>query len=160
MKRIKSWRFKGNELTYLKSALNTGFKAGADGAFTTRFESLFSEKYHQDYAVAFNSGTTTLHAILLAIGCKSNDEVLVPSLTPLMCGLAIHYTGGIPVYVDVDEDTFLMDPFDLESKITKKTKAIMVVHMYGAVCDMKEIMRISKKYMESQEVGVSKIRNT
>ena len=144
--RIKSWRFQGNELSYLKAVLNTGFKAGADGAFTTKLEGLFSKEYHQEYAIAFNSGTTTLHAILLAIGCKSNDEVLVPSLTPLMCGLAIHYTGATPVYVDVNEDTFLMDPLDLESKITKKTKAIMAVHMYGAVCDMKEIMRISKKY--------------
>lgn len=146
MKRIKSWRFQGNELAYLTSVLNTGFKAGADGAFTTKLESLFSDKYYQNYAIAFNSGTTTLHAILLAIGCKPSDEVLVPSLTPLMCGLAIHYTGATPVYVDVNENTFLMDPFDLESKITKKTKAIMAVHMYGAVCDMKEIMRISKKY--------------
>jgi perosamine synthetase len=146
MKRIKSWRFKGNELKYLTNVLNSGFKAGADGAFTTKLEGLFSEKYRQEYAVAFNSGTTTLHAILLAIGCKPKDEVLVPSLTPLMCGLAIYYTGATPVYVDVNEDTFLIDPLDLESKITNKTKAIMAVHMYGAVCDMKEIMRISKKY--------------
>jgi perosamine synthetase len=146
MKKIKSWRFQGNERNYLTEVLNSGFKAGADGAFTTKLEKLFSEKYNQEYAIAFNSGTTTLHSILLAIGCTSKDEVLVPSLTPLMCGLAIHYTGATPVYVDVDENTFLIDPIDLESKITKKTKAIMAVHMYGAVCDMKEIMRISKKY--------------
>jgi perosamine synthetase len=63
-----------------------------------------------------------------------------------MCGLSIFYTGATPVYVDVDESTFLMDPVDLENKITSRTKAILVVHMYGAVCDLKSIAEISNKY--------------
>ena len=141
-----SWRFQGNELKYLEEVLALGFKAGSDGAFTTRFEKLFASVYGQKFAIAFNSGTSTLHSILLALDCKQGDEVLVPSLTPLMCGLSIHYTGARPVYVDVDQDTFLIDPVDLESKITPRTKAIMAVHMYGAVCDMENIMKIGKKY--------------
>jgi perosamine synthetase len=146
MFKAKSWRFKGNEAKYVKQVLDSGFKAGSDGAFTTKLEKLFALSYEQKYAIAFNSGTSTLHSILLGIGCKTGDEVLVPSLTPLMCGLSIHYTGATPVYVDVNQDTFLMDPADLESKISTKTKAIMVVHMYGAVCDMEKIGKISEKF--------------
>ena len=83
---------------------------------------------------------------MLALDCGPGDEVLVPSLTPLMCGLTIHYTGATPVYVDSKTDTFLMDPRDLESKINERTKAIKMVHMYGGVCNIKEIMNIAKKY--------------
>ncbi len=141
-----SWRFEGNERKYLEEVLSSGFRAGADGAFTTRLEAAFSEKYNVKYSIAFNSGTTTLHAILLALGCKKGDEVLTPALTPLMCGLSSHYTGATPVYVDSLPDTFLMDPSDLESKITSKTKVIFVTHMYGGVCDMDRILYIAKKY--------------
>ena len=141
-----SWRFQGNELNYLVEVLKSGFKAGADGAFTTRLEKEFADSHKSKYAIAFNSGTSTLHAILLALGVGPGDEVLVPSLTPLMCGLTPHYTGATPVYVDVNKDTFLIDPLDIREKITEKTKAIMVVHMYGAVCDMKAIMQIAEEF--------------
>ena len=141
-----SWRFQGNELRYINEVLATGFKAGADGAFSTRLESLFAKSYDQDFAIAFNSGTSTLHAILLSLECGLGDEVLVPSLTPLMCGLAIHYTGATPVYVDVNSETFLMDPIDLAQKVTSRTKAIMVVHMYGAVCDMEAIIKVADQF--------------
>ena len=141
-----SWRFQGNELRYLVEVLESGFKAGADGAFTTRLEKEFSDSHKSKYAIAFNSGTSTLHAILLALGVGCGDEVLVPSLTPLMCGLTPHYTGATPVYIDVNKDTFLMDPLDIAEKITEKTKAIMVVHMYGAVGDMKAILQIAKEF--------------
>jgi perosamine synthetase len=141
-----SWRFQGNESRYINEVLASGFKAGADGAFSTRLETLFAKTYDQDFAIAFNSGTSTLHAILLALECGSGDEVLVPSLTPLMCGLAIHYTGATPVYVDVNSETFLMDPVDLAQKVTSKTKAIMVVHMYGAVCDMEAIIKVADQF--------------
>ena len=103
-------------------------------------------QYDVPYGIAFNSGTTTMHAALLALGCGKNDEVLVPSLTPFMCGLAPYYTGATPVYVDSLPDTFLMDPVDIEKKITDKTKVILVTHMYGGVCDMNPIMSIAKKH--------------
>lgn len=141
-----SWRFEGNERKYLEEVLSTGFRAGADGAFSTRLEKFFSEAYGVPYAIAFNSGTSTLHASLIAMGCGPGDEVLTPALTPLMCGLAPLYTGATPVYVDSLPDTFLMDPADIEKKITSKTKAILVTHMYGGVCDMNAIMRIAKQY--------------
>jgi perosamine synthetase len=79
------------------------------------------------------------------MGCGPGDEVLTPALTPLMCGLAPYYTGATPVFVDSLPDTFLMDPVDIERKITDKTKVIFVTHMYGGVCDMDAIMAIAKK---------------
>jgi perosamine synthetase len=139
-----AWRFEGNERKYLEEVLSTGFRAGADGAFTTRLEKYFSKEYKVPYGIAFNSGTTTLHATLLAMGCGPGDEVLTPALTPLMCGLAPLYTGATPVYVDSLPNTFLMDPNDIELKITPKTKVILVTHMYGGVCDMTAIMAIAK----------------
>ena len=140
-----AWRFEGNERKYLEEVLSTGFRAGADGAFTTRLEKYFSDAHKTSYGIAFNSGTSTLHATLLAMGCGPGDEVLTPALTPLMCGLAPYYTGATPVFVDSLPDTFLMDPVDIERKITDKTKVIFVTHMYGGVCDMDAIMAISKK---------------
>ncbi len=141
-----AWRFQGNERKYVEEVLASGFRAGADGAFTTRLEKFFAGKYKVPYAIAFNSGTSTLHAALLAMGCGPGDEILTPALTPLMCGLAPHYTGATPVYVDSLVDTFLMDPADIERKITPKTKVILVTHMYGGVCDMDAIMAIAKKH--------------
>lgn len=141
-----AWRFDGNEHKYVKEVLSTGFRAGADGAFTTRLEALFCDVYNVPFSITFNSGTSTLHSILLAMGCGPGDEVLTPALTPLMCGLAPHYTGATPVFVDSLSDSFLMDPVDIENKITEKTKVIFVTHMYGGVCDMDSIMKIANKY--------------
>jgi len=141
-----AWRFKGNEANYIREVLSNGFRAGSDGAFTSKFEKAFASKYKTNYGIAFNSGTSTLHAALLALGCGPGDEVIVPSLTPLMCGLAIHYTGATPVYVDSNENDFLMNPGLLEGLITEKTKVILVVHMYGGVCDIENICEIAEKY--------------
>jgi perosamine synthetase len=144
MSKELSWRFRGNESTYINEVLENGFKARADGAFSTRLEEKFAQIHEQPYAIAFNSGTTTLHSILLALGIKNGDEVIVPSLTPLMCGLAIHYTGATPIYADVDPETFLISPESILTNISEKTKAILVVHMYGAVCDMPRIIEIAQ----------------
>ena len=139
------WRFSGNERIYIEQVLLNGFRAGSDGAFTTRLERAFSKLYGVNYSIACNSGTTTLHSILLAMGCKKGDEILTPALTPLMCGLAPHYTGAKPVFVDSDPNSFLMDPEDIRRKITNRTKVIFVTHMYGGVCDMQSIMSIAKE---------------
>ena len=139
------WRLRGNERKYIEEVLSTGFRAGADGAFTTRLEKYFANIYGVPYAIASNSGTSTLHSILLAMGCQKGDEVLTPALTPLMCGLAPYYTGATPVFVDSCPNTFLMDPDDIRRKITKKTKVIFVTHMYGGVCNMGAIMKIAEE---------------
>lgn len=96
------------------------------------------------YGVSCNSGTAALHLALLAIGVGKGDEVIIPDFTMAACGFAVSYTGAKPVFVDCD-DTLCIDWKLIEKKITKKTKAIMPVHIYGRLCNMKEIVRIAKK---------------
>jgi perosamine synthetase len=145
MKKKKGWRFKNKEIEYLKEVLNSDFSALSNGSMNERLEKEFSKIHQQKYAVTANSGTSTLHMALDALGVGHGDEVIIPSLTVAMCGFAVWQCGATPVYADVDEDTFLIDPKDIEKKITKKTKAIMVVHLYGLICDMNKILKIAKK---------------
>ena len=140
-----SWRFGSEEFSYIKEVLDSGFASSTSGSMNSRLENAFADKFGQRYAISFNSGTTTLHAALEAFGVGYGDEILVTPLTVISCMNAILYCNAIPVFVDVLPNTFLMDPKDLESKITEKTKAIMVVHLYGQVCDMTQIMDIAKK---------------
>lgn len=97
------------------------------------------------YGVSCNSGTSALHLGLLALGIGSGDEVIIPDFTMAACGFAVSYCGAVPVFIDCD-DTLCIDTSLIEKKITKKTKAIMAVHIYGRLCNMKEILRIAKKY--------------
>ncbi len=141
-----AWRFDEREYNYVKEVLDSGFASGTTGNMNSRLEQAFSEKFNLNYAVTFNSGTTTLHAALAALGVGYDDEVIIPALTVAMCMNAVLYCNAIPVFADVDPDTFLINPVDLRRKITKKTKAIMPVHLYGQVCNMTEIMEIAKEF--------------
>ena len=98
------------------------------------------------YAIAFNSGTSTLHACLAALGVGYEDEVIIPAQTVIMCTFAVLAQNAKPVYADIDPNTLNINPIDVENKITDKTKAIIAVHMHGLPADMKKIMKISKKY--------------
>lgn len=97
------------------------------------------------YAIACNSGTSALHLALLAVGVTKDDEVIVPDFTMAACGFAVSYCGAKPVFVDCD-DTLCIDWRLIEEKITKRTKAVMPVHIYGRLCNMKEIVKIAKKH--------------
>jgi perosamine synthetase len=141
-----SWRFDEREYNYIKEVLDSGFASGTSGNMNSRLERAFAEKFGQNYAITFNSGTTTLHTALWAAGVGFGDEVIVTPLTVIACMNAILYCNAIPVFADVDPDTFLIDPKDIRKKITSKTKAIMPVHLYGQVCNMTEIMSIAKEY--------------
>ena len=141
-----NWRFKGNELKYLKEVLGSGFSAKNCTAMSERLERAFAEKHGVKYAIAANSGTSTLHMALKAFNIQPGDEVIIPALTVAMCGFAVVHCGATPVYADVLKDTFLIDPTDIERKITAKTKAIMPVHIYGLMCDMGRIKEIADKY--------------
>lgn len=141
-----SWRFQGNEQKYAKEVLDLGFGISTAGSMNQRLEEAFAKRFGVPYAVTSTSGTSTLHQALAAFGVGPGNEVIIPALTVIMCGYAVIYTGAKPVFADVDKKTFLIDPKDVEKKITKKTKAIMVVHLYGQVCNMTAIMKIAKKY--------------
>jgi perosamine synthetase len=95
--------------------------------------------------VAVNSGTSALHLSLLALGIEKGDEVIVPSFTFAATANVVALTGATPVFVDIEPRTFCIDPNLIQIAITKKTKAIIVVHLYGLAADMNKIMQIAEK---------------
>ena len=110
-----------------------------------QLEQEFAKFTGKKYAVALNSGTSALHLGLLALGIKKGDEVIIPDFTFVACAFAVSYIGAKPVFVDCKDD-YTIDENLIERKITKKTKAIMPVHVYSNKCAMDKIMKIAKKY--------------
>jgi len=145
-KTVRGGRFRGNELKYLKKVLDSDLKTDSRRGMVGALEEKFAKRFGVKYAITSNSGTSTLHQALAAFGVGPGDEVILPALTVVMCGYAVVHMHAKPVYADVDPNTFLIDPVDIERKITSRTKAIMVVHLYGQVCDMERIMKIAKKH--------------
>lgn len=139
-------KYLGNELEYLRKVLEGESWAATGGSWTIGLEKAFSEKIGTRYGIAFNSGTSTLHAAIEALGIQPGDEVISPAFTVTMDSTATFLANAIPVYCDVLEDTFTMDPVDLEKKITPKTRAIIPVSIYGLSCDMDPIMKLAKKH--------------
>lgn len=126
--------------TALTSAARDGGKRVRD------FESLMKDYLGSiKYVISVNSGTAALHAALLAADIGQDDEVLLPSFTFVATANAVVATGAKPVFVDVKRDDFTIDPSDLKSKITQRTKAIIPVHLYGHPCNMDEIMEVASK---------------
>ena len=116
------------------------------GPKTEEFERLIAEYVGVKYAVAVSSGTTALHLIVKSLGIGPGDEVLVPSFTFVASANVILYEGATPVFVDIQPDTYNLDPEDLERKITPRTKAIMVVDVFGHPAEWDEILRIAERY--------------
>ncbi len=117
-----------------------------DGKEDAAFEEAFAKYCCMDYCVGSGNGLDALMLALKALGVKEGDEVIVPSNTFIATVLAVTYVGATPIFVEPDIRTFNIDPTKIEEKITKKTKAIMPVHLYGQPCDMEPIMDIAKKY--------------
>lgn len=115
------------------------------GTHGEQFEKSFAEHVGTKYAVGVNSGTDALKIALVAIGVKEGDEVITVTNTAVPTVSAIREVGATPVFVDIDK-YFAMDPAKIEEKITSKTKAIVVVHMYGGAADIKSILDIAKKH--------------
>jgi len=137
--------FISDEKKYLSRCIDTGW-ISSEGPFVKEFEENFSAYVGRRYGVAVSSGTAALEVAVGAIGLKPGEEVIVPTFTIMSCALAVLAYGGIPVFVDCESQTWNMDVKKIEEKITKKTRAIMVVHIYGHPCDMDPIMRIAKKH--------------
>ena len=140
-----TWRFSGNELQYLREVIDSGFGSGTSGGMNNRFEKAFAEKVGVKYAVTFNSGTSTLHAALHALDVNAGDEVIIPPLTVISNVDVIFAQNAIPVFADIDPDTFNIDPEDIRRKISNKTKAIMPVSLYGLSCDFDPIMEMARE---------------
>ncbi len=118
----------------------------AQGPKVSEFEEEFAKWIGSDYAIATSSGTTALHTALLACGIGEGDEVITVGFTFAASSNSILYTGAKPVFIDIYEDTFLMDPTKIEEAITDKTKAILVVQLYGQSAEMDSIAEIAKKH--------------
>ncbi len=139
-------KYLGNELEYLKKVLQAESWSATGGSWNNALEKAFAAKFGVKYAVALNSGTSTLHAALEAAGVGPGDEVISPAITVIMDSTATFHANAVPVYADVEPDTFNIDPKDVEKKITKKTKAIIPVAIYGLSPDLDPLMALAKKH--------------
>ncbi|MEM2093977.1 MAG: DegT/DnrJ/EryC1/StrS family aminotransferase [Candidatus Bathyarchaeia archaeon] len=128
----------------LRSGVLTS-KSGS-GVNVMQFEDAFARFVGAKYAIAVNSGTAALHASLLAAGVGKNHEVIVPSFTFVATAEAVLLAGGTPVFVDIDPETYCLDPDEVEAAITARTKAIIPVHLYGLPADMGRIMKIAEDH--------------
>lgn len=134
--------FSGKEKEYVNDCLDSTW-ISSKGKYINMFEQSFAQYINVRYGVAVTNGTVAVHLALLALGVGVGDEVIVPSLTYIATVNPVHYVGATPVFVDSLETTWQMDPNDIRAKITEKTRAIIVTHLYGHPCDMGEIVQIA-----------------
>lgn len=132
------------EKKYLLEAIDSNF-VSVVGPFVTEFEEKFAQYVGSEKAVSTQSGTAALHMALYELGIREGDEVIVPSFTFIATINPVLYVGAKPVIVDMDRFTWNIDPQEIKKAITKKTKAIIPVHVYGSVCNMEEIIEIAQE---------------
>lgn len=135
---------KGNERKYLNDCIDTNWLTW-QGKYVREFEKKFASYLGVEYSSTTCNGTVALHLALLALGVGADDEVIVTTLTYVASANAIVYCGATPVFCDVDPLTWQIDPIEIQRKITERTKAILVVHVYGHPCEMDEIKEIAEE---------------
>lgn len=126
-------------------ALRSGWISSI-GKYIQQFEEEFARFCSVKHAITVSNGTAALHVTLVALGIGPGDEVIIPALTYVATANAVTYTGSTPVPVDVESDTWNIDPSKIKEKINPRTKAIIPVHLYGHPADMGPIMEIARKY--------------
>lgn len=139
-------RISDKEREYVNKVLDSDFRSSKGSEMMQKLEETFAEMIGKKYAISFVNGTETMHAVLEALSIGPGDEVIVPPLTMSSTTFAVVQSGATPVFADICEDTFLIDPKSIEKNITKKTKAIIPVSLYGLMPRMDEIMEIANKY--------------
>lgn len=135
----------GNEKAYLGQCIDTGW-VSSDGPFVREFEEKFAARCGRKHGIAVSNGTAALDAAVEALGIGPGDEVILPTFTIISCITQIVRSGAKPVLVDADPSTWNMDVSQIESRITPKTKAIMVVHTYGLPVDMAPVMTLARRH--------------
>ena len=135
----------GNEKKYLIECIDSGW-ISSEGPFVARFESEFASRIDRKYGVAVSNGTVAIDAAIEALGIGSGDEVIMPTFTIISCISHLVRIGAIPILVDCCPDTWNMDISQIEERITAKTKAIMLVHIYGLPADVDPILEIANRY--------------
>ncbi len=131
------------------SAVSEAIRSGmnwAVGPNVSKFEEEIANYIGTEYCLTFNSGTSALHAALLAHGIAPGDEVIVPSFTFIATANAPKFVGAKPVFADIEETTFGLDPEDVVERITHKTRAIMPVHYGGCPCKIQELREIADEH--------------
>ena len=141
----RQYKYIGSEIetNVLKSLRSTQYSLGPE---VIKFEKKYASFVNTNYCTGVNTGTSALHLALLACGIGVGDEVITVSMTFVASVMSISYTGAKPVFVDVFNDTQLLNFEKIEKKITSRTKAIVVVHLYGQCAEMYEIIKIARKY--------------
>ena len=132
------------EKEFVNDCLETSFIS--QGSYVKDFEKTFSKFVNCDFGITTTSGTTALHLACKTLEIKKGDQVLVSSSTNMASAFSVDYCGAVPVPIDIEKETWQMDVTKIEEKINKKTKAIMVVHLFGHTVDMDSVLKISKKY--------------
>jgi perosamine synthetase len=135
----------GNEKKYLIECIDSGW-ISSEGPYVKEFEDRFSKRVGRKYGVAVSNGSVALDAALKALNLLAGGEVIMPAFTIISCAAAIIRAGLTPVLVDAEPFTWNMDTAKIEAKITAKTKAIMMVHIYGLPTDTAPILELASKY--------------
>lgn len=135
----------GNELKYLTECIETGW-ISSEGPFIHKFENAFASYVNRNFGIAVSNGSAALDIAIKALGIGKGDEVIMPTFTIISPAQSIVSQGAIPVLIDCESDTWNMDVSQIEARITTKTKAILVVHIYGLPVDMDPVLDLCKKY--------------
>ena len=135
----------GNEKKYLCECIDTGW-ISSEGPFVKDFEQKMSASVNRKYGIAVSNGTAALEVAVQALGIGEGDEVIMPAFTIISCAMAVTKTGAVPVLVDSDINTWNISAEKIEAKITSRTKAIMIVHLYGLPAEVDKILILAKKY--------------
>lgn len=135
----------GNEKKYLNECIDTGW-VSSEGPFIRKFEESLANYFDRKHAIAVCNGTIAIDIAVDALEMKQGDEIIMPSFTIISCITGILRKGCVPIFVDQDSETWNMDVAQIKSKITSKTRAIMVVHIYGLPVDMDPVISIANKY--------------
>lgn len=138
-------RFTDLEKKYALEAIDNEFSTSKNSIFNNRLEQKFRELFNVKYAIGHVNGTQTMHTALAAFGLKPGDEVIVPPLTMSSTAIAVLHNNNVPVFADVDRETFNIDPDSIQRCITKRTKAIISVSLYGLGPDYDKILDICRK---------------
>ncbi len=135
----------GREKELLSRCIDTGW-ISSEGPFVRQFEKEFCKKVNRDYGFAVTNGSAALDVAVAALGIKNGDEVIMPAFTIISPAASVVRAGGIPVLVDSDPLTWNMDVNQIEAGITKKTKAVIVVHIYGLPVNMNPVMELAERF--------------
>ena len=135
----------GNEAQYLESCIKSGW-ISSEGEFVKRFERDMAKLTSRQHGIALANGTAALDIAMQALKLESGDEVIMPDFTIISCASAVLRAGGVPIFVDADATTWNMDVAQVEERITPRTRAIMVVHIYGLPTEMKPILELALRY--------------